>query len=115
MSKAKPRKPSNPEESKTAEAITVAWMLTVIATLLAEAIGLIGWAGIRWEGAEEIPRGILVLPVVMWITAVVTGVLNLILGAIVHRIRRVPAPKPIVIAAAIIGLLPVLGIFLLAK
>lgn len=85
----------------------------MIATLLAEVVAVLAWAWIRWVGLESIPKGILVLPLVMWATALVTGTLNLLLGAIAHRVRLVRAPIAIIIASGIIGIAPILALLFL--
>ncbi|MFM2093132.1 MAG: hypothetical protein RIS70_256 [Planctomycetota bacterium] len=102
-------------ESRVADAITVAWMLTVVATLVAELIAVISWFIVIQVGPEELPRGIVLLPIVMWATSVVTGSLDLGLALLTSRLRTVPAPKPILVTSIVIGMLPLAALILLAK
>ncbi|MBM4004692.1 MAG: hypothetical protein FJ295_15645 [Planctomycetes bacterium] len=116
MKKRRPKKADSAgQDNRVGEAITVAWMLATVATLMAEVVGLISFAVVAWIGAKELPAGALVLPWVMWVSAIVTGVLNLILGAIASRIRAVPAPTAIAIGSAVIGILPILGLLILIR
>jgi hypothetical protein len=114
MKKSRPKKTvATAEDNRVAEAITVAWMLATVATLMAELVGLISFAVVAWIGAKELPAGALVLPWVMWVSAIVTGILGLVLGAIASRIRAVPAPVSVAIVSAVIGILPILGLLIL--
>lgn len=103
-----------PTESRAADAITVAWMLTVVASLVAESIALISWGIVVQVGPEELPRGIVLLPIVMWATSAVTGTLDLALAWLTCRIRSTPPPRPILIAAIVIGGLPLAALLFLA-
>lgn len=102
-------------ESRVADAITVAWMLTVVATFVAELIAVISWLIVFQVGPEELPRGIVLLPIVMWAISVVTGSLDLGLALLTSRLRTVPAPKPVLVTSIVIGILPLAALILLAK
>ena len=96
-------------ESRAAEATTVAWMLTTLATLGAETIALIGWAVLAFvPGGDRAPPQLLALPPLMLLTASMTGMFGLLLAGVVHRIRAVPPPKAITVASVAISVLPVL-------
>jgi hypothetical protein len=82
--------------------------------LVAESIALISWGIVVQVGPEELPRGIVLLPIVMWATSAVTGTLDLALAWLTCRIRSTPPPRPILIAAIVIGGLPLAALLFLA-
>ena len=96
-------------ESRAAEAATVAWMLTTLATLGAETIAFIGWAVLAFApGGDRAPTQLLAMPPLMLFTASVTGIFCLLLAAVVHRTRAVPPPTAVTMASVAICVLPLL-------
>jgi hypothetical protein len=96
-------------ESRAAEAVTVAWMLTTLATLGAEAIAFIGWAVLALvPGGDRAPTQLLALPPLMLFTASVMGIFCLVLVGVVHRTRSVPPPTAVTMGSVAISLLPLL-------
>lgn len=93
-------------ESRSTEALTVGWMLTVMTTLLCQ----IGSAAVRiylhWQ-PDTLPR-LELLSVVLIFAGLVLGVVTLVLLPIVYRMRRDPPPWGIVVFAAVVGVVPVL-------
>jgi len=107
--------PVPPAESRTAEAVTVAWMLALTATLLAEMAAFGGWLLLRiagWEPQEAGP--IAALPELLLIIAALTGAVCVLLVPLTYKLRRQPPPLPISVAAVVIGAAPWLFIALLA-
>ena len=96
------------EEPRSGEALTVFWMLTLVATLAAEGIAaataLVALSGGAFE--EESPSLLAVLPGVMYFTSLATGALCLILTPLVLRVLREPPPRSIVWTAGIAGAAP---------
>jgi hypothetical protein len=103
------------DESRAGEALTVFWMLTMMATLAAELAALV--AGLLIAGAEkpaEIPLALRVLPGLMLSIALVTGVLCLALSPLVYKVRKAPPPTGVTVIAVAIGASP-LVLLLLAR
>lgn len=103
------------EEPRGSVAVTVSWMLTLLATGGAL---LIGAATFLLAHSLEIPRQqnnlLLILPGLMLISAAVTGVLCLLLTVVVYRVRRDPPPIAITVAAVFVGCLPLATILVLS-
>lgn len=93
------------------DAMTVAWMLSLVACLLAE-LGALGGALVLLGvgGADQVPGLIGMIPVVLAFTAWVTGTCCLGLTYLVLRIRPQRPPTPIIRTAIVAGLLPWLGL-----
>lgn len=91
--------------------ITVAWMLTLLATVGAEVVGTIARAVILL--ADNVPDTWLAFSGVMLFVASVTGLLCLGLTPLVCRFRREPPPRAITVFAVAASVLPlVIGIML---
>jgi hypothetical protein len=92
------------------DAMTVAWMLSLVACLLAEFGALVG-AGIIWGlgGADQVPGLVSLIPFVLAFTAWITGTCCLGLTYLVLRIRPQRPPAPIIRTAVVAGTLPWLG------
>jgi hypothetical protein len=99
-------KASLPIEDRRSEAVTVAWMLAIIATLGAEIVGGVSLLVTSdWNASAETRS---LLPGLMLFIAVVTGVICLLLTPLVHRFRRDPPPAPIQYVAVTASVLPIL-------
>lgn len=83
----------------------MAWMLTLVATLAAEALGAIA-AFFVWRIEAVGPWD--ALPGLMWFIALVTGVACLLLMPLVYRFRREPPPTPVAALSLAAGLIPLL-------
>ena len=96
-------------ESKSAVAITVAWMMAALATFMAELAGIAAQAGVSagWEG--EFLR---LISRVLLFVACFTGVMTLILTPVTLKVRRAAPPSEIVFGALVVGAAP-LVIFLI--
>jgi hypothetical protein len=106
-------KPTGPQENRAAEAVTVAWMLTTMATLAAEVLALILWAVVWIYNRGHIPDGALALPALMLFIAAVTGTLCLLMAPLTYRVRAVPPPSGVTIMAVTVGAVPLVTILLL--
>jgi len=90
-------------ESRGAVFLTVGWMFSMLATLLS----LFIWLGVWWSigRGTELPNAPLIL-LYATVFALATGLLTLVLGVVVNRIRNRPAPPSIRRVAGIVGALP---------
>ena len=91
-------------EDRRGDVVTVAWMLTMVATLGAELVG----AALRvLVGLMHSPPPTWqALPGLMLFTAAVTGLICLSLTPAVYRFRRVPPPTAITALAVSVSVLP---------
>ena len=92
---------------RTVEATTVAWMLSVLATIVAELLAVGGVILVALvPRASESPGLLGMIPGSLGFSALVTGALSLILTPVVRRMRDVPPPRPIVATALVVGGIP---------
>lgn len=100
-------------DAVTADAVTTAWVLTMMTTLAAEAVGATVWA-LQAQGREVQGRGaqwpiaLVALPGLMWFVALVTGTVFLILTVPVYRLRVTPPPPTFTALGVIASTLPFL-------
>ena len=97
--------PAEPRETRAAEASTIAWMLTVMTTLLCESGAVVVWLIAR--GKEDAEQA-LVLMHFLHFSSIVTAVLSLVLLPIVLKTRHVAPPKTIAAFAVVVAALPIL-------
>jgi hypothetical protein len=91
------------------EAITVAWMLTMLATTGADvllALAAIVFAPMAKQ-AED-PRLAPILPQVMLLIASICGIVCLLLTPVVYRFRHDPPPLAITVFGVIASIVPLL-------
>lgn len=93
-------------ESRPAEVVTVAWMLSMLVTVAAEFFGSAVWIALVLAGQGGVARPVLLIPSLMLFIATVTGLLCLVLIRPVHRWRRVPPPRAITQFGIVVGLVP---------
>ncbi len=84
----------------------------MLATLAAEVVGIIVRLIILTESAA-IPLRI--LSGTLFIVAFVSGLVTLLLTPLVLKLRQVVPPRPIVAAACIVGLIPIVTMVLIAS
>lgn len=100
------------EESRGAEALTVALILSAMATLLAEAIASAGQIALlsepKWRSIEWVQA----LPRIMLLVAAVTGLICLILNPVVSRIRQVKLPLVVTVGITILSIAPIVTLLL---
>jgi hypothetical protein len=103
-----------PQESRAAEAVTVFWMLTMMATLGAELVSLVSYALIaRAEDPATLPLALRMLPGLLQMTALVTGLLCLLLTPVAYKLRRVPPPGGVLVIAVAVGAFPLVTLLLM--
>jgi hypothetical protein len=103
------------EEPRVSVAVTVCWMLTLLATGAALVISLVCF--LCSLGLELPPKSEVLfraLAGMLLMTAALTGVLCLGLTIVVYRVRRDPPPVPITVAAVFVSTLPIATMLLLA-
>lgn len=110
--KRKPQPSRTPvvEESKTAEAATVAWMLALMSTIAAECGGIFVRVLMMMNDTSERIR---VLSTTLLLVAFLSGVITIILTPVVIRVRRVAPPRAIVVVAYVMGVVPIATLVLL--
>lgn len=94
------------DEERSSVAITVAWMLSTLACLMAESVWIVSalWIQAAVEDPQRHP--LIIVPDMMRLVAVCTGILALILLPFVLRVRQTPPPRAIIIFSIIVGALP---------
>ena len=95
-------------DTRPAEALTVGWMLSVMTTLGCE-LGVVTARVVHaaWPDLERI----VVLGELLLFAAVVSGLLSLLLAAIVFRVRQVAPPRGITAFALIVAVAPLVALF----
>ncbi|MCO6454289.1 MAG: hypothetical protein J5I93_03150 [Pirellulaceae bacterium] len=94
-------------ESRASVALTVGWMLCLLATLLGVVLLLLARGlGALFGGSAEEPDLLAVLPQLLLLTSLVTGTLCLLLTVAIRWVRVQPAPWVISAAAVVVGLVP---------
>jgi hypothetical protein len=98
-----------PAESSSAEAITVAWTVTVT-TLLFSNIAIVGasYFGLQYPEAA----GLQLMKEMLLIAGSALGVVSLALLPIVYRVRVVAPPTGLAVFGACLAVAPVLAIIL---
>ena len=88
----------------------MAWMLAMLATLVAEVFGIAARALLMFVGSSEWVR---VFSVTLLLVALLSGLTTLGLTPIAIRVRRSAPPRAIVVTAVIIGWMPLVTLALL--
>jgi hypothetical protein len=99
------------EESRAGEATTVAWIVTVVMTLLCD---LGAAAAHYWSSGYANARGILLFREMLLLAGVVIGIISLMLLPIVLKVRRVPPPTGVMVFAVCVGAAPLVALLLRA-
>ena len=97
-------------EDRRAEVVTVAWMLCVLATLLAEIAG--GAMRLVFGSSPDLPLTVRVLPDLLLLSALLTGLVSLILLLLAYRLRRTRPPSVVTAFSAVVALIPLAVCFL---
>ncbi len=95
-------------ETPAAEALTIAWMLTALATVVAEIVAAFAWLVVWLGGSPDIK--VTAMPRLATFVAAITGLVTLALTPLAVRARRIPPPQPIVAAVTVIGVIPCLAV-----
>jgi hypothetical protein len=92
-----------PDESRAAEAVTVAWMLSVMVAVVCE----LGWLATRWWiAAQPTAEMVAALGELLFFSALITGTMALVLVPVVLRSRSELPPRGITFFALVVGVLP---------
>jgi len=103
------------QEPRGSIAVTVGWMLTILATAGSMiAAGLFLWIRRSFVFAPEPAKVLAILPGVFTFIAATTGIVCLVLTVAVYRVRRDRPPASITFVAVLVGLLPIVTMLLLA-
>jgi hypothetical protein len=90
-------------------------MLTLMSTTVAFVLALITWAVmLLLPVAEDAIHPLAFFPSLLIFVAGTTGFLCLGLTVLAHRVRSAPPPRAITVAAALIGVAPLVTIAILA-
>ena len=106
MSRKRKTRQSSPvaaKETRLADMMTVGWMLAVMTTLACQT------AMVVVRAIEHFQPDVEALPVfgdLLLFSALVFGVISLVLAPVVLRLRRTPVPPGITIFAVAVGLTP---------
>jgi hypothetical protein len=104
-------------EDRRAEATTVAWMLTMLATTAADALALAAWLifPLLFDMTEEDAHmAVLVFPRLLLLIAALTGAACVALTPMVYRFRRVAPPPAITVFGLVASIAPVVILFWLS-
>jgi len=101
-------------ESRAAVALTIVWMLTCMSTAVGMfVVLLLRLLMLGFPVAAGGVHPLLRMADMFLFLALVTGVLCLAFTFVVHRIRETAPPRPITIAAVLIGFAPIIAILVL--
>ena len=94
------------DESREAEAVTVAWMLSFLATIAAQFAGFVAWVVLVLnENPNEPAPAAAFLPGLLLVSAIVTGTICLILTPFVYKMRKQKPPRLITFTVVLVGLM----------
>ena len=96
-------------ETRAAEALTVGWMLSVMTTF---ACDLAAVAARLVHAARPGLERVVVLGELLLFAAVVSGVVSLLLAAMVLRVRQVAPPRGITTFALVVAVAPLVALFI---
>jgi hypothetical protein len=96
-------------EDRAVEALTVGWMIAVLTTIVCQ-VG--AWISMWLVGSNPAATGLALLAWLLSFSAIIVGLLTVMLTILAVRSRREPPPKVITVGAVLAGLLPLAAIFL---
>ena len=91
------KKDTLPSETRAAEIVTIAWMLSVMVTLMGELASIAAWVFGRTY------QGLVFLAIFLFFTSLVTGVFSLVMAFVALRVRQTPPPKGIIVFSLVVG------------
>ena len=107
--KNKKRQRPAPRNSRGVEAVTVAWMLSILVTLLSGSVS-IGMGLVLKFSETQWSDNFQVVPGLMLAVATITGLVTLLLTWMTNKLRRDPPPHAITWFASVCGCVPLLTI-----
>ncbi len=96
-----------PKETQAAEAITIAWTVTVTTLLISNLIGI---AVHFYLASNPEAKRMLLLQELLLFAGAVVGMISLALILVVTRVRKVPPPRGVVLFGACVAAAPILAI-----
>ena len=111
MAKKKRRRPpaAAPAESPVSMAVTVAWMLSVMTTLVLAIVAALIWL-VAKDRADN--QTALTFARLLHFSAIVTAFISLAMLPVVLKVRREPPPLSVAVFAVIVAALPIVAAFL---
>jgi hypothetical protein len=103
----RPQPTPGPRESRAAEVATIAWMLTVMTTLLCAVGAAAMWLLVGFYGSKQA----MALMHLLHFSSIATAVLSLVLLPVVLRTRQEAPPPSITIFAVLVAAVPILAAF----
>ncbi len=97
-----------PAEAPASVAVTVAWLLSNVTTLVCAGVAGLAWLAARGREGNE---SVLLFAQFLHFSAIVAGCLSLMLLAAVLKIREDPPPLPLVVVSVIVAALPIVALF----
>ena len=103
-----PRTASNIEiEERPAVAVTVAWMLASVCAAAANVLWGVSRLLVVWASRDGgNPPSYALIPGAMWMIALITGTLGLVLMVVAYRVRQIQPPQSAFVFSVIAGLVP---------
>lgn len=109
QAKAAPPAIELPEEERSSVAITVAWMLATLACLMSETVWLVGELWIRMSAEDPSRHPLVIIPDMMRLISVCTGILALTLLPFVLRVRKTTPPRAVTAFSIVVSALPLVA------
>ena len=106
-----PRQSAQPIESRASEALTVAWTVTLTTLLFCNLATI---AAHFYILATPDAKSMKLLREMLLFASAIVGCLSLTLLPFVHRYRRIPPPKGLVVFGACLAIAPILVVVLRA-
>jgi hypothetical protein len=101
------RSPADPDESRPAEAVTIAWTSSVTGTFVADLVVI---AAHLYARSNPDARAAIALEAIMLLSAAAMGAISLALLAIVWRMRRVKPPRGYMWFATLVAVAPIIAL-----
>lgn len=99
------------EETRAGDATTVAWIVTVVMTLLCD---LGAAAAHYWSSGYANARGVLMFRELLLFSGAVIGIISLMLLPVMLKVRRVPPPAGVMVFAICVAAAPLVALVLRA-
>jgi hypothetical protein len=94
-------------ESRSAVAAAVLWMLSLLATVIAEVMGVLFRGYMLWFGETDLLK---LLGGAMLFIALLAGMVTLAMTPIVLQLSRTKPPRVLVVFAGMAGILPIMAV-----
>jgi len=108
-SKKHPRPSANSGETRASDAVTVAWIVTLVTVLLCDLVIVVAHVFLLVDPDQQ---RLNMLKELLLFGGTVVGLLSLGLLPVVYRVRRVPPPPGLVVFGACLAIAPILASFI---